>query len=141
MFAQVSAQFRDRAEMLLTGRFDELAQHYAFPLALYLGSSRWIVRTPEDAAAVFCLLRAAHLERGTVAIRPRIKSIDLPRGGRFRVWVDWHELTIPVEGMRVSSAIHYCTQTAVGFRTEMVNYTNPSMPEFGQHFAALALSA
>ena len=90
---------------------------------------------------MFCLLRAAYLERGVIALQPRVTAVDLPRAGRFRVWVDWHELAIPADESRLSSAIYYCRSTPAGLRTEMINYTSPTMPELSPHFAALALSA
>jgi hypothetical protein len=141
MFSQVTAHLRSRAERLMNGRIDDLSEHYIYPLPLYLASSRVIVRAPEEAAAMLRLVRAAFLERGVVALDPKVVAIDLPRAGRFRVWVDWHELAVPVEGTRISSAIYYCKATPAGIRTEMVNYTHLSMPELNPQFAALALSA
>jgi hypothetical protein len=141
MFTQVSALLRHRAERLWNGQFDALAAQYIYPLPMYMGSSRLIVRNADEAASMLCLLRSAYLQRGVIALQPRVTALDLPREGRFRAWVDWHELAIPAEETRLSSVIYYCRMTASGVRTEMVNYTRLSMPELKPHFAALALSA
>jgi hypothetical protein len=141
MFSHVTAHLRRRAELLLGGHFDQVAAQYLFPLPLYLGASRVIVRNAVEATDILCLLRAAYLERGVIALQPRVTAIDLPRDGRFRAWVDWHELALPVEKSRVSSVLYYCKSTPTGLRTEMINCTRSSMPELSPHFAALALSA
>ncbi|HOZ33600.1 MAG TPA: hypothetical protein PLM52_12030 [Tabrizicola sp.] len=141
MFSQVSAQLRQRADRLLSGQYDWLAAHYVYPLPLYLGPSRLIVRSRDEAVSMLCLLRAAYLERGVIALQPRVTAVDLPRDGRFRVWVDWHELAIPAEHSRQSSVIYYCRTSGPGLRVEMVQYTRLSMPELSPHFASLALSA
>jgi hypothetical protein len=141
MFSELTAQLRHRAERLWNGQYAAIAAQYIYPLPMYLGSSRLIVRNADEAAAMLCLLRAAYLERGVIALQPRVTAVDLPRAGRFRAWVDWHELAIPAEASSLSSTIYYCRITATGIRIEMVNYTRQSMPELRPHFAALALSA
>ncbi|MCU0826548.1 MAG: hypothetical protein MUE52_03895 [Tabrizicola sp.] len=127
--------------MLLQGNYAPIVAQYVYPLPMYLGESRVIVRTPEEATGMLCLLRAAYLERGVVTLLPRVTAVGLPREGRFRVWVDWQELALPAEESRSSSVIYYCRSTPAGLRIEMVNYTRVSMPELNPHFAALALSA
>jgi hypothetical protein len=141
MFSQVHALLRRRADRLLNGHIEDVVSQYIFPLPLYLGSSRVIVRSPDEATAIFGVLRAAYLDRGVVALQPKVIAIDIPRAGRFRVWAEWQELALPVEGTRISSAIYYCKATPAGIQTEMVNYTHLSMPELNPQFAALALSA
>ena len=141
MFTQVASQLGARAGWLMAGRYDRIVAEYHFPLPVHLGQSRVIVRTSEEATAMLRLQRAAFLELGVVALVPCVTAMDLPRGGRFRVWVDWHEMTLAGEGARSSSALYYCRQTPDGFRIEMVDYTRLSIPELQPHFAALALTA
>lgn len=141
MFSQVTALLRSRSEKLLNGQLDELAANYVYPLPVHLGPSLVIVRSATEARSILAFLREALAKRGVFAVQPKVVAIDLPRAGRFRVWVDWNELAIPVEGTRRSSAIYYCKTTSDGLKTEMVNYTQLSMPELNPQFAALALSA
>jgi hypothetical protein len=141
MFHQVSALLCHRADLLLQGRIDELLTGYDCPLPVDLGDQRLIVRSAAEGWAILSLLRAALLSRGVVALRPTVVAIDLPRGGRFRTWVDWEELSLPGGEMRRSSAVHYCRVTPTGPVTEMLCYTRLSMPELNPQFADLALSA
>jgi hypothetical protein len=140
-YSQISAQLRNRAELLLSGQFDQLAASYLFPLPVFLQDSRLVIRSPDHACVIFSHLRAALQERGVVSLRPMISAVDLPRAGRFRAWVNWQELAFPAEATRVSQVVYYCRETSLGLQTEMVNYTHLSMPELNQRFVALALSA
>lgn len=141
LFSQVSRHLQSRAEMLLSGQLDRMVADYVFPLPIFLHRSRLVLRTPGHAVIVFAHLRAALADCGVVALKPDISAIDLPRAGRFRVWVDWQEIASPAEAARISRAVYYCRQTELGLRTEMLNYTHLSMPELNHQFAALALSA
>ena len=141
MFSEVASQLRNRASWLMSEQYDPIMADYCFPLPLHLAHSRVIVRNPDEAVAMLRLQRAAFLERGVVGLTPCVTAMDLPRGGRFRIWVDWHELTVSDQGPLQSKVIYYCRQTPTGFRIEMVDYTRLSMPELHTQFAALALSA
>ena len=124
-----------------TSRRARVAAQYIYPLPLYLGQSRMIVRNADEMTSMLCLLRSAFLQRGVIATLPRVTAVELPRGGSFRVWIDWQELALPADATRVSSVVYYCRTTAAGLQVEMVEYTRLSMPELNPHFAALALSA
>jgi hypothetical protein len=141
MFSQVTAQLCARAEAFLSGNLEEVVYNYLYPLPLYLPSTQLVIRTPQEARAVLNKLRVAMLQRGVVAMKPKVSAIDLPRAGRFRVWVEWTELALPVEGTRTASVVYYCRNAASGFRIEMMDFVRPSMPELGPQFKALALSA
>lgn len=141
VYSQISALMRRRGELLLAGRTDELLATYRFPLPVYLRTARFTLATPERAWPVFAILRQYLLDRGVTALVPRISALDLPRDGRFRVWVDWNELAPCDQAVRLSSAIYYCRETPSGAVIEMVNYRRLSMPGLTPQFAALARSA
>jgi hypothetical protein len=141
LYSHVASHLRARGELLLSGQFDRMIAGYNFPLPIFLHSSRLVIHTPDQAAVVFSQLRDALSERGVVALRPSIAALDLPRAGRFRVWVDWQQIAFAAESTRISQVVYYFRDTDLGLRTEMLNYTHLSMPELDQQFAALALSA
>lgn len=140
-YSNLTAMLRSRGELLLCGRIEEMVASYIYPLPVYMQSRCMILNSPLDAYLVFDMLRKALVGRGVVALQPQVNAVELPRGGRFRVWADWHELAFPVEETRKSSVIYYCRETESGPRVEMINYTLMSMPELNQQFAALALTA
>ncbi len=141
LYSQITTHLQAKGELLLSGQFDRLTTSYVFPLPIFLHASRLVISAPDQARAVFRHLREALVDRGVVALRPKVSAIDLPRAGRFRIWVDWQEIALPVEATRISQAVYYCRDTGIGLQTEMVNYTHLSMPELDRQFAALALSA
>jgi hypothetical protein len=141
MHSQIEAHFRFRGDLLVSGRIDELLDSYVFPLPIFLPSERLLLSGPQEARVLFALMREALIKDRIVALRPEVRAVELPRAGRFRVWVTWHE--VPMQGgvPRSSSAIYFCRVTSLGPRVEMVNYTQVSMPELAQQYEALALSA
>lgn len=140
-YSQITSHLRQRAELLLSGQIDRMILDFVYPLPVFLQSSRLLITSPDQARLIFGHLRTALVERGVVMLRPKVSAIDLPRAGRFRVWVDWQEIAFPAEASRMTQAIYYCRTTDLGLQTEMLNYTHLSMPELNQQFQALALSA
>lgn len=141
MHSQIEAQFRSRGDLLLAGRIDDLLSSYIFPLPVFLPTERLVLPGPSEARALFALMWQALVRDGVAALRPEVRAVELPRAGRFRVWVDWSELPLPGGAVRSSSAIYFCSATSLGPRIEMVNYTLVSMPELARQYEALALSA
>lgn len=141
MHSQVASHLRTRGELLLAGRFDEMLDSYLFPLPVFLPAQRVLLPGPQAARAMLSILRRSLLQSGVVALRPQVRAVELPRAGRYRLWVDWQELVMPAAELRTSQAIYYCRATELGPRIEMVNYTRLAMPELHQEFEALALSA
>lgn len=140
-YSQIIAQMRRRADGLLVGDLDDLVKDYGFPLPVDLLSTRVIVRNAEEVRAMLALQRKVMLERGVTELQPDVTAVDLPRAGRFRVWVDWHELSPGPEGGRVSSAVYFCSAEGEALRIQMIHYLRLSMPELKPQLAALALTA
>ena len=140
-YSNLTAMLRSRGELLLCGRIEEMVASYIYPLPVYMQSRCMILQSPLEAYLVFDTLRKALVGRGVVALQPQVNAVELPRGGRFRIWADWHELAFPVEETRKSSVIYYFRETETGPRVEMINYTVSSMPELNHQFEALALTA
>jgi hypothetical protein len=137
LYSQVIAQVHRRADRFLAGRLDEVVRDYLFPLPIDLMSTRVIARNREEGRAMLALQHSTMVERGVIALQPEVKAMDLPRGGRFRVWVDWHEITPSPEGARLSSAVYYCRIVGADLKIEMVDYIRLSTPELQPQFAAL----
>lgn len=140
-YSEVIAQMKRRADCLLRGDLDNLVKDYVFPFPVDLLSTRLVVCNPEDGRAMLDLQRKSLIERGVTTLHPEVTAIDLPRTGRLRIWVDWHELAPTQDAMRVSSAVYYCSVHGGQLKFEMINYVRLSMPEMQPQFAALALSA
>lgn len=141
LYSQVSDYMSRRAEWIIAGQVDRLVEGYSFPVPVDLETHRVIVRSAEEGKAMLALWHATLIKRGVVAIRGRVVSMDLPRRGRFRVWVEYHEYTADQTSDRFTSVVYYCSTTANGLQIEMVTYPKLSNPELNPQFAALAMSA
>lgn len=140
-YSQVAAHMRRRGDGLLAGLLDDLVKDYVFPVPVDLLSTRVVARGPEEGRAMLELQRNFLLERGVIALKPDVTAVDMPREGRFRVWVDWHEISVSPEATRVSSAVYYCSSDGADLNIEMVDYVRLSTPELQPRFAALAQTA
>lgn len=140
-FAQIMALLRTRSENLLSGDLDALLRGFSYPLPIFVPSRRLVLENVEQARSVCELIRTALAERGVIALHPKVTAMEMPRGGRFRVWVDWYELAMPVSGTRLTSATYYIRAGSAGLRTEMISYESLSMPEVCVQVEDLMMSA
>jgi hypothetical protein len=141
MFVELTAHLAGKADDLMAPRLDFVTSEYQYPLPVFLLNRRIIVRSVQESQS---LLRALHQElraRNVTRLVPAVSAMDIPRAGRFRAWVTWHELTADPAENRSSDVIYFCKKTPLGLRTEMVCYTRLSMPELSPRFAHMALSA
>lgn len=140
-YSQVIDHMRRRADWLLAGQADELIADYSFPVPVELPMTRVVVRTPDEGREMVRVWHAALVKSGVVRLESNVIALDAPRGGRFRIWVEYHEVIPGRTVNNFTSVLYYCSTTATGFRIEMVSYPQLSMPELNPKFAAVALSA
>lgn len=139
--SEVAAHLARRGDLLLSGQIDALLATYLFPLPVFLEERLLLVRSAVQARAILDHLRGTLGERGVARLQPKVTAVELPRAGRYRVWVDWQEMAAPFDRTSVSSAIYYCRDTADGTRIEMVNYTRLAHPALNRQIQRLALTA
>jgi|GEM_PF-1294188 len=139
--SHLTAHLAQRGEMLLSGQTDVLLATYAFPLPVFLEERLLLVRTHDQARSILDRVRGSLADRGIARIRPKVTAVELPRAGRYRVWVDWHRVAVPSDATLLMQAIYYCRDTADGCRIEMVNCTRLEHPGLNRQITALALTA
>jgi hypothetical protein len=139
--SEVASHLSRRGDLLLSGQIDTLLATYAFPLPVFLEERLLLVRTPDHARVILDHLRRSLTRQGIAAMRPKVTAVELPRAGRYRVWVDWTEVGARFGQDRVSSVIYYCRDTDGGTQIEMVNYTCLADPALNRQIQALALTA
>lgn len=122
-----------RADLMTSGRIEDLGREHMFPLVLYLGDRQHVVNTLDGYIALVQRLRSAH--PGMINLHAEVTAMDLPRHGRFRVWVTYREKTAVGRGLVQAKAVHFCRETAMGIRTEMSEYAQCSPPRLWSHQA------
>ncbi len=85
----VTAFFGLLGDQFVQGRLEDLASRWAFPCPLEVQGELVVMRSPEVFVTYLGQQRAAALARGLTAMTPRISAIEMPRQGRFRVWLRW----------------------------------------------------
>jgi hypothetical protein len=139
--SHLTTHLAQRGDMLLSGQIDTLLATYAFPLPVFLEQRLLLVRSHDQARAILDHVRASLADRGVALIQPKVTAVELPRAGRYRVWVDWYEGRVPSDASLLMQAIYYCRDTADGSRIEMVNCTRLPHPGLDRQIEALALTA
>jgi hypothetical protein len=139
--SHLSAHLAQRGEMLFSGQIDALLAAYAFPLPVFLEERLFLVHSHDQASAILETVRSSLTNRGVARVRPNVTAVELPRAGRYRVWVDWHEGAVPPDSSLLMQAIYYCRDTADGCQIEMVNCTRLALPGLNRQIEALALTA
>jgi hypothetical protein len=140
-FSEVRQELTTRAALLLDGNLEAMADRYCYPLVAFLGPNRLIISNRREMIDAMTILRGELLRRKVYQLLPDISALDMPRGGRMRIWARWHEVSTIREENRISSVTYFCTVMPTGIRTDMLQYTELSMPELHTAFEALALSA
>ncbi len=141
MFSEVTSHLTGRADNLMSGRLDDILPDYHYPLPVFLGARRVIVRSAEESRSVLHFLREELLARRVTRLVPTVTALDIPRAGRFRAWVTWREIAADPAENRSSDVIYFCRKSQSGLRMEMICYTHLSMPELSPKVAGLAMSA
>jgi hypothetical protein len=101
----------------------DAARCFATPLPVYLGDTRVLLRRSEAIEEFFGILGNALKERGVTRIEPELLAEELPRGGRFRLWVRWHDRSGAEAPLPPGDSIYYCRNLPNGdHRVEMVHY-------------------
>jgi hypothetical protein len=118
-----------------------LLSTYAFPLPVFLEERLLLIGSEDQAREILDHVRLSLTARGVGKLQPKVTAVELPRGGRYRVWVDWHEIGGSPDGAGLSQAIYYCRETRDGLRIEMVNYTRLGHCGRDQQIEVLALTA
>lgn len=139
--SEISAHLSRRGDLLLSGRIEALLSTYTFPLPVFLEERLLLIGSEDQAREILAHVRLSLTARGIGTMRPQVTAVELPRGGRYRVWVDWHEIGGAPDGAGLSQAIYYCRDTRDGLRIEMVNYTQLGHRGRNQQIEVLALTA
>ena len=126
MFTHLETQLQGRYDLLLSGRYLDLARTYILPLVVYCDDQLLHLA---DTDAVACFLRRLHsilIARGIKTRRVRVIAVGLPIRKRFKVWAS---LTQDGGGVGATRAVFYMVETPQGLQSEMVEFLGGEYPE------------
>jgi hypothetical protein len=122
MYARLQNLMQWRMSLLLAGRHDDLAREYLYPLPVYLGGRQQVLRDTAEMEQSLRRLQSIASAMGITRMEARVRAIELPRQGRFRVWVSHRDLGPGEEVKNAGQFVHYCRLTEHGIKTEMSDY-------------------
>lgn len=132
MFYRLHKHYSLRAQLLLMGRYAELARHYRLPLVARMSGLDVTVDTVEDMELQVRRHHVSLLQRGVTAMTPEILAADLPLQPTQRVWVRWHEMGARGSDLRLSEVVYTGPTVLGGAEITGMEYLRLAMPEFAR---------
>jgi hypothetical protein len=122
MYQRIKSLVHRMAAQFNAGEFHALSADYVFPLPVQVNGSLVVLHTPSDMAVALANYRDQNTSQGLSPSYPNIVAIDLPRNGRFRLWVDW--TYTPDSGPEASRTqnLYFCSLVGTRIQIEMVQY-------------------
>ena len=121
-FHKIQDMLQARADLLLAGRFEEMARHILFPLPVYLRASPIVISCATQLAQMLGPVRDVLIGRGVQRCIPTVRAVELVRQNRFRVWAGWEERAADPSQTSRSEVVHYFRDTGTGIQSEMLEY-------------------
>lgn len=126
MFDRIQNHFQFQADQILTGQLKEVCRLYSYPMVIYLNALPVVV---PNAATIFdrmTEMQAVMQSRGLHAYQSIVTAVQMPRKGRFRVWITSEQKYREAPLKRRSSMIHYMRDSVHGLQTEMIHVMSVS---------------
>jgi hypothetical protein len=129
VFEKICVLMQWRSNLLIAERYEDLAREYLYPMALYMNGQMLVVRDSDHMIEIWMKLQATRKLRGITELCAKVTAVELPRNGRFRVWVRHFEMNDLGQVVVQSDGVHYCRDTEHGIRGEMAEFGRCSIPE------------
>jgi hypothetical protein len=122
MHLNVDTMLRRMTVQFNTGNFLALTENFVFPLPVQMDKNLGILHTPADMVIALADYRAQNVLQGLAPSYPQTVAIDIPRNGRFRVWVDWvYQPNAGPEHPRTKN-LYFCSTVGSRVQIEMIQY-------------------
>jgi hypothetical protein len=125
MRATVTRVMEWRAALLEAGRVEDLARQHICPMPVYVAGQVRPQTSHRQLEDTFRAIHAGLRRSGPVALTVKVRAVELPRGGRFRVWCDWLAGRAGRAPALVASTVDYLRETEEGLLTEMLECSCP----------------
>lgn len=92
MYQRVQVLVNELIDQFHAGEFDQVVDHYDFPVQLTLEARSMMLMRPRDLTALLREQANSQDTESLVRTRGSIAAIELPRKRRFRAWVTYNHL-------------------------------------------------
>lgn len=122
-----------RMDAFLSGAFPEAASHCDFPLPVDLNGQRFTLSSAVEMVQFLATLAAERRAAGQARTVVQVRSIELPRAGRFRVWVRWQHLDATGQPVDFTDLIYHCRDRGQRIFITAVEATRLSLNQMAQY--------
>lgn len=122
MMRQVNEMLDRHAAMYTTGTFADVTRYYSFPLAVHVQDELLVKPTGTDYERALRRMVDGYKHNGVLQVAWRISAIDLPRGGRFRVWTAWDHIHADRVHPAACQVAQYCRMQDNRLTVEMIHF-------------------
>jgi hypothetical protein len=141
MPSRLQDEFQKRTDHLMEGRYDLLVPDYDAPLPVWIDGTKLVACTQEELFLLCYTFHELLTARGVMRLEANVTAEELPRNGRFRVWVSWKDSTHSGTPPCTTTTTYYCRRDSERLRVQMVEHTNLNLPELAANFQGLMISA
>jgi hypothetical protein len=105
LYRRVHALLEDLTRRFHAQDFRGVLSHYDFPVNLTLEDRQLQLARPRELESLLRDHATSHLNAAMVETRFTLSALELPRKGRFRVWVRYHHVNEAGQTIRTSDRI------------------------------------
>jgi hypothetical protein len=124
MYHRIQALVSRMAEQFNTANFLGLAEVYVFPLPVQVNGQLVVLQTSGAMVEALAHYHRQNTAQGLAPSNPQIVALDLPRNGRFRLWVDWTYGANAGPNAARTQNLYYCSAIGARIQIEMVQFLN-----------------
>ena len=118
-----------RADLLMSGRLEDLARHYELPTEIDLAGRKVTLTGRDDVVLHLHRSRLAYRARGIEVLQSHITAIELPTATQ-RVWINWSALDACGAVVGHAQSIYTMNRSRSGFRVKAIENPTLLVPEF-----------
>lgn len=123
MYAEVQAFLDRKAAWLNAGDFRGFVSDFDFPMALHIEGSLLLFVNPDAMIERLQQFRQILAQDGMHHMTPRLRAVEIPRLGRFRIWANWDHFDADGTVVRRSDYLYHCRERGGRITSEMVQVT------------------
>lgn len=122
MTNRAMALVQELGQRFNAGDFAAAARAFAYPQPVQVARTMTVIASAAEMTQVLAAYRGANLARGLAPSAPQIVAQELPRNGRFRIWVDWVYGDAGAPATPRTRNIYYCSVDGGRIMIEMSEY-------------------
>jgi hypothetical protein len=105
-----------------SGDFHAVTEDFVFPLPIQLDKQLVVLHNASQMAAALASYQLVNAAQSLTPSTPQIIAVEIPRNGRFRLWVDWVYGQGPKKDQTRTKNLYFCSAIGNRVQIEMVQY-------------------